>query len=113
MWVARNKYGTLGLYYKKPIRDESHLEWQPSDKEGNWMLINLNLFPYLRWKDEPIEIGLIDKNKVINSEEKDEFIDYLIWVIHESTSYGDCVYQDCYERLKDRYYKEYKENCIK
>lgn len=49
----------------------------------------------------------------LNQEELNEFIDYLIWKIHDLTSIGDCVYEDCLDRLKNKEYEEFKKHWIR
>ena len=56
LWVAREKRGVLFLYKTKPILDCDFGIWSSdSDCMGT---ISKNLFPELKWKDEPIEVGL-------------------------------------------------------
>ena len=56
LWVAREKRGGLFLYETKPILDYDFGIWfSDSDCMGT---ISKNLFPELKWKDEPIEVEL-------------------------------------------------------
>ena len=55
-WVAREKRGGLFLYETKPILDYDFGIWfTDSDCTGT---ISKNLFPELKWEDEPIEVEL-------------------------------------------------------
>lgn len=54
--VAREKRGGLFLYKTKPILDCDFGIWfTNSDCMGT---ISKNLFPELKWEDEPIEVGI-------------------------------------------------------
>lgn len=56
LWVAREKRGGLFLYETKPILDYDFGIWfTDSDCMGT---ISKNLFPELKWEDEPIEVEL-------------------------------------------------------
>ena len=56
LWVARDKRCGLFLYETKPILDFDFGIWfSDSDCMGT---ISKNLFPELKWEDEPIEIEL-------------------------------------------------------
>lgn len=56
LWVAKDKIGKLFAYYSKPKR-ECYLGFWYSDLNcvGS---ISGNLFPELKWEDEPIEVEL-------------------------------------------------------
>lgn len=54
MWVARDKNGTLKLFDSMPKRGELCGEWFNA-----WCFkLNNDLFPDLKWEDEPIEVEL-------------------------------------------------------
>ena len=56
LWVARDKRGELFLYKTKPILDCDFGIWfSDLDCMGT---ISKNLFPELKWEDEPIEVEL-------------------------------------------------------
>ena len=56
LWVAREKSGGLFLYKTKPILDYDFGIWfSDLDCMGT---ISKNLFPELKWEDEPIEVEL-------------------------------------------------------
>lgn len=54
-WVTRDKSGELFAYYSKPKR-ECYLGFWYSDL--NCCSISGDLFPELKWQDEPIEVEL-------------------------------------------------------
>lgn len=59
-WVARDKFDDgLSIYsVVKPKRERSF--WSnDGNKDASRMFINKELFPKLRWEDEPIEVKLI------------------------------------------------------
>ena len=56
LWVGREKRGGLFLYKTKPIRDCDFGIW--FTKLDCMGMISKNLFPELKWKDEPIEVEL-------------------------------------------------------
>jgi hypothetical protein len=65
MWVARDKDGRLGITEEKPSRytvdaADGPVFWS-SDDTG--MFINPNLFPDLKWEDDPIEVELVKKGE--------------------------------------------------
>lgn len=56
LWVAREKRGGLFLYKTKPILDYDFGIWfSDLDCMGT---ISKDLFPELKWEDDPIEIGI-------------------------------------------------------
>ena len=57
-WVARDKDGTLVLYGQKP--DREIVNWDDCGTDEH-ICINRNMFPYLKWEDEPIEVELLVK----------------------------------------------------
>ena len=64
MWVARDKDGTLNLWFNKPKRAVNF--WYDQQKQDSWKAteefiknkheIDGKQFPKLTWKDEPIEV---------------------------------------------------------
>ena len=54
-WVARDKDGTLVFYGQKP--DREIVNWDDSGTDEH-VCINQNMFPDLKWEDEPIKVGL-------------------------------------------------------
>ena len=60
MWVARNFNKELVLFKNYPIRhiiDDNEKEW--IDPSGSDILgLAENLFPDLKWEDEPIEVSI-------------------------------------------------------
>ncbi|MBQ0073637.1 MAG: hypothetical protein KBT34_05545 [Prevotella sp.] len=59
MWVARDKDGTLFLYQSIPDRGKATFE--PND--GSYMDIDSDLFPDLKFEDEPIQVSLCLNNE--------------------------------------------------
>lgn len=64
MWVARDKDGCLNLFSSKPVKEKDVDWWELADIENDeeFMELNPELFPDLRWEDEPIEVELVSKN---------------------------------------------------
>ena len=68
MYVARDKDGVLHVFNNQPTRQ---YPYKGSDKCGWWfesttytqMPISTDLFPELRWEDEPIEVELVRKEE--------------------------------------------------
>ena len=68
MWVARDKDGRLTLFEGVPIRDEEKNIWtyysMHSSKRPKYehdfslKILDRNLFSYLKWEDEPIEVEI-------------------------------------------------------
>lgn len=56
MWIVRNKNGTLELSHDKPYRSGD--DWMSSDWVG---YLKRDLFPSLKWEDEPIEVLFVIK----------------------------------------------------
>jgi len=62
MWVARDKEdNVLALYIYKPIRKETY--WTHDERldisRGRWMYLPKDMFPDLKWEDEPLEVNII------------------------------------------------------
>lgn len=59
-WVARDKwYDGLSIYSVAKPERESGFWSNDGNKGASRMFINKELFPKLRWEDEPIEVELI------------------------------------------------------
>lgn len=65
MWVARDKNGVLHVFNNQPTRQ---YPFKGSDECGWWfestytqMPILTDIFPEIRWEDEPIEVELVRK----------------------------------------------------
>ena len=75
MWVARNKDGSLELFEGRPYRMDKESVVPEEYREGHWAyysihsvigphtiqyfsskMLDANLFPELKWEDEPIEV---------------------------------------------------------
>lgn len=68
MWVARDKDGTLLMYNDEPIRSSIFSCWEVDTEkssigEDDYMEIYGDLFPDLRWEDNPIEVELIKRKE--------------------------------------------------
>lgn len=60
MWVARDKNNNLHLWFNKPLRFKDGY-WYNNDGD---FIIDSQLFSYLKWEDEPIEVSLIETFKL-------------------------------------------------
>lgn len=63
MWVARDKSGNLYLYTEKPIRNKYGLGCWGCEYICRSMKLESELFPYLKFEDEPIEVCLYKNNE--------------------------------------------------
>ena len=62
MWIARDKDQTLWLFENKPVREDDL--WSNSDSDCMKLSDTTGqLFPDLKWEDEPIEVDLVFKGK--------------------------------------------------
>lgn len=66
MWVARDKDGTLWLFEEMPQRITGDIYkddgwWCNEDTSQNfgYCMLDSNLFPNLKWEDEPFEVQII------------------------------------------------------
>lgn len=83
MWIARNEDGELELFKTLPKRHILNINYDIIYRSGKWVIeeitpehtwhfpgapIDKNLFPNLKWEDEPIEVELkaIPKAKPIS-----------------------------------------------
>ncbi|MBO4531462.1 MAG: hypothetical protein J5767_12595 [Paludibacteraceae bacterium] len=67
MWVARDKDESLWLYTSKPIRLCGVHRWRVEigDALNNQFKLCEEIFPSLRWDNEPVEVKLIrSENKI-------------------------------------------------
>ena len=59
MWIARDKRQALYVFEEKPIKNKNFENWTPLSADENFMEINPNLFPEVKWSDEePRELVL-------------------------------------------------------
>lgn len=68
MWVAKYKNGTVWLYIDKPVRSSLLCRWEVDTENSllradDCMEIDGDLFPNLKWEDEPIEVILTRKKR--------------------------------------------------
>lgn len=66
MYVARDKNKCLWLFIDKPKREQTNGWWEVDTqnsllRDDDWMEIDGDLFPDLRWEDEPLEVELVRK----------------------------------------------------
>jgi hypothetical protein len=57
MYLTRDRDGKLFLHKKTPYR--SNQEWLSCDAESCGFVLK-NLFPNLKWEDEPLEVELME-----------------------------------------------------
>ena len=66
MYVARDKNRRLYVFERKPFKNKYFENWTPFSADENFMEINPNLFPEVKWDDnQPRELVL----KPINEEQ--------------------------------------------
>ena len=59
MWIARDKNRELYVFEEKPIKNKNFENWTLRAADENYMRINPNLFPEVKWSDEePRELVL-------------------------------------------------------
>lgn len=64
MWIARDKNQALYVFEEKPIKNKRFENWTPLSADENFMEVNRNLFPEVKWSDdEPRELVLKPINK--------------------------------------------------
>lgn len=71
MKAARDKDGTLAVFIENPVRikknDRGTNYWTTNGfSHGRWMYLYNNMFPDLKWEDEPINVEL---NQVFSTRE--------------------------------------------
>ena len=96
MWTERDKNGSLRLYIEKPVQKqkikdseyETCLDWC-TDVDKMIGYLPSNLYPELKWEDDPVEVGLYDDTLF-------KFISELI------TEYNDNVHLK-YDYIKERF----------
>lgn len=76
-WIARSKFiqwtssgpvfdgvGALTFYKSKPIKRK--YDWENPGSSGEYLILDKNMFPDLKWEDEPIEVEMVIKTKTID-----------------------------------------------
>ena len=63
IWIARSKYGYLGMFKSKPKRSNSY--WDV-DLDEDYCSIDDDWFPELTWESEPLEL-VIKENDICKS----------------------------------------------
>ena len=66
MWIARDENGSLTLFKKKPEKSEEDGEWSVFELHVKYWELDEDLFPEVKWDDEPRELVL----KPIKEKEK-------------------------------------------
>ena len=69
MWTERDKNGSLRLYIEKPVQKqkikdseyETCLDWC-TDVDKMIGYLPSNLYPELKWGDEPVEVSIVPIN---------------------------------------------------
>lgn len=62
LWIARNKFGTITIYTKRPIYNECTDEWKGYDFEK--IELSMLNFPEVTFENSPQEIELKLVNKL-------------------------------------------------
>ena len=96
MWVARDKDGTLNLWFNKPKRAVNF--WHGQQKQDGWKAteefiqnkheIDGKQFPKLTWEDEPIEVVITEKPNLSFSIIREETPDDTIVLTRYYEDYG-------------------------
>ena len=79
MWTERDKNGSLRLYIEKPVQKqkikdseyETCLDWC-TDVDKMIGYLPSNLYPELKWGDEPVEVSIVPINIL------DDMRDYML-----------------------------------
>lgn len=93
MWIARDKDETLWLFEEMPQRitgdiykdDGWWCDVEDTSRNMSYCMLDSNLFPDLKWEDEPREVVLVEKSSVYNFEraEREASEEYIQEVIQE------------------------------
>lgn len=60
MYVARDKCGDLCLFTGRPVKIDEY--WLPTKHCFDWIRLDSELFPEVKWEDEePTEVELVKK----------------------------------------------------
>lgn len=64
MYIARDKDGTLCVFFNKPVKIDDRGYWQPTKVSLDCIKIDSSLFPEVKWEDEePTEVELVKKEE--------------------------------------------------
>lgn len=131
MWVARDKNGVLCLYNAQPTRLEECFSVNPNNNPeidcqliGDYICLDPDLFPNIKWEDEPIEVEVVSINELLSqqNELKDvyhELIEYQTSKIYNLTrvyrgvqleEVGNII-KDTEEKIHDKYKMIGNPNC--
>lgn len=136
MWVARNKDGSLELFEGRPHRMNKDNIASEEYREGHWYyyslhsvigphtiqyfstkMLDCDLFPELKWEDEPIEVEVVSINELLSQQKelKDvyhELIEYQTNKIYNLTRvYRGVALEDVADiinSMEDSIYRKYK-----
>ena len=59
LYVARDKNNDLYLYKGLPLRNKEEDQFVPNGNEIEYLKLDNNLFPDVKWEDEPQEVVLL------------------------------------------------------
>lgn len=88
MWIARDKNGNLRWFEIKPGRDWGEYEdyvkneltvWKDGVIQNYEHILSSDLFPDLKWEDEPIEVFLVsgEDYQLLQKKKEDDRREYL------------------------------------
>ena len=101
MWVARDKDGTLNLWFNKPKRAVNF--WYCQQKQDGWKAtkefiqnkheIDGKQFPKLTWEDEPINVYIYSSeySDLVESKRKFDWDKIHDYCRNHCRSYDDCI----------------------
>lgn len=101
MWVARDKDGTLNLWFNKPKRAVNF--WYGQQKQDGWKAIEEFIqnkheidgkqFPKLTWEDEPINVYIYSSeySDLVESKRKFDWDKIHDYCRNHCRSYDDCI----------------------
>lgn len=65
MYVARDKDNDLILFTERPQKATDYEFWLPTKHCFDWIRLDSELFPEVKWEDEePTEVELVKKEKI-------------------------------------------------
>ena len=60
-YIARDKNNELHFFNEKPYREHPVLWWKTKNEVQDMLYIDSDIFPELKWEDEPIQVELFIK----------------------------------------------------
>ena len=87
-WIARDEFGSLYAYSRRPIKRESNKRWEiPSGGAAPFFLFNRGLFEAIKWEDdEPTRISDIYDPQVLDEAER-EYLKTVLEPFREEVDY--------------------------